>query len=81
MNKLIVTIIVIKKTDHILRKKLNGCFFILVPSESPVILDVNGYEVGATVGPYNEGDTLQLSCTVKGGNLDIPRIDFKRLLD
>ena len=42
-----------------------------------MILDVNGYEVGATVGPYNEGDTLQLSCTVKGGNLDIPHIDFK----
>ena len=43
----------------------NGIF--LVPPTISVLLDEKGAEVEGTVGPYNLGGTLILTCDILGG--------------
>ncbi|XP_076323436.1 protein turtle homolog B-like [Tachypleus tridentatus] len=41
---------------------------LIVPPSKPVIHDETGQAQQSLIGPYNEGDTLSLSCEVHGGN-------------
>lgn len=38
-----------------------------VPPETPQITTMDGKVLKELVGPYNEGDSLQLMCTTNGG--------------
>lgn len=40
---------------------------VIVPPEEPVITDEDGNELKGLVGPYNEGESLRLVCSVTGG--------------
>ena len=42
-----------------------------VPPEYPALFDKWGRQLNGTVGPLDEGDEVQLTCRVIGGN-DIP---------
>lgn len=47
---------------------LNIYFFIvLVPPHQILVYDASGRDVSGTVGPLYEGDSLVLSCEVRGG--------------
>jgi len=41
--------------------------FVLVPPGQPVLTNTNGDPINDMVGPFREGDTITLECTVKGG--------------
>ncbi|XP_076324835.1 neural cell adhesion molecule 1-like [Tachypleus tridentatus] len=40
---------------------------VIVPSGEPVITDGQGRKLNGLVGPFNEGDSLDLNCRVRGG--------------
>ncbi|XP_022245134.1 hemicentin-1-like isoform X2 [Limulus polyphemus] len=40
---------------------------VIVPSGEPVITDEQGRQLKGLIGPFNEGDSLQLTCQVSGG--------------
>ena len=46
------------------------CIFFTVPPEQPAILDKWGRAMNGTSSPYEEGDTLSLTCRVTGGTFD-----------
>ena len=43
-------------------------FWFAVPPDPPVILDSNGRRVGSLIGPYDEGETLSITCMSSKGN-------------
>ena len=45
-------------------------FCTLVPPKTPVIVDDFGREASATIGPYAEGRSVEVSCEVSGGKLN-----------
>ena len=42
-------------------------YLIAVPPEKPVIMDLTGREVGRRLGPYKEGESVVVTCSVLGG--------------
>ena len=60
---------------------LNYLFF-AVPPDPPVILDPNGRRVGSLIGPYDEGESLSITCmSSKGNNFGFdPFLSRKRAL-
>ncbi|KAG1681690.1 Nephrin [Nymphon striatum] len=50
---------------------------VITPPERPRIQDESGSDINGLIGPYNEGDTLRLICTVKQGR---PRPILKWLM-
>ncbi|KAH9369244.1 hypothetical protein HPB48_003088 [Haemaphysalis longicornis] len=50
-----------------------------VPPGDPVILDEDGKQLQGLVGPFNEGDPLQLTCQVEVAFID-PRASIKSIL-
>ncbi|KAF2357277.1 Immunoglobulin V-set domain [Trinorchestia longiramus] len=40
---------------------------VIIPPEPPTVRQKDGREVWTVVGPYNEGDSLDLTCSVRGG--------------
>ena len=44
--------------------------YTLVPPKPPVIVDDFGREASATIGPYAEGRSVEVSCEVSGGKLN-----------
>ncbi|UYV62693.1 hypothetical protein LAZ67_2001594, partial [Cordylochernes scorpioides] len=44
------------------------------PPKKPIIKDVNGEVLEGEIGPFNEGDRLDLICEVEGGPVDSCRI-------
>ena len=52
-------------------KYLYESFTFSVPPKDPVIVDESGIEASATIGPYAEGSTVEVSCEVSGGKRNI----------
>ncbi|XP_023345438.1 hemicentin-1 isoform X2 [Eurytemora carolleeae] len=50
---------------------------VIVPPGQPVLTNTNGDPINDMVGPFREGDTITLECTVKGG-IPAPRVHWYR---
>ncbi|XP_022256057.1 carcinoembryonic antigen-related cell adhesion molecule 1-like [Limulus polyphemus] len=53
---------------------------LIVPPSRPVIRDENGEAQQSLIGPYNEGDSLSLTCEVVGGS-PLPNVTFQLPLE
>ena len=50
-------------------KTIKCLFFVSVPPGRPLIHNERGILVETTLGPYNEGSKLRLTCSVSGGKI------------
>lgn len=52
-------------------------FFVSVPPHQILVYDASGRDVAGTVGPLLEGDSLVVTCEVRGGKLKIKKNHLK----
>ena len=56
-------------------EKIKYSYFFSVPPGRPLIHNERGILVETTLGPYNEGSKLRLTCSVSGGKIFSSNLD------